>query len=236
MDLSPELVLITGLVAGFIHALTGPDHLSAIAPLAIESRKAAWKIGLFWGLGHSGGIWILAVILFFFRNLFPIAQLSRWSEKAVGIVLIGIGIWSIRRVFQKKIHIHSHHHDGIEHCHIHYHEETPAVSSTSPLHEHSPHYHTHASLGIGLLHGVAGSNHFLGALPVLAFPTQTLAALYVLGFGLGAILGMIVFSFFLSRMVFSRLLDTKRKGKWLNICFGSLAIGVGLFWLFGGGE
>ncbi|WP_235277497.1 hypothetical protein [Methylacidiphilum kamchatkense] len=66
MDLSPELVLITGLVAGFIHALTGPDHLSAIAPLAIESRKAAWKIGLFWGLGHSGGIWILAVILFFF--------------------------------------------------------------------------------------------------------------------------------------------------------------------------
>ncbi|MFZ2323684.1 MAG: hypothetical protein WAV89_08310 [Ignavibacteriaceae bacterium] len=33
------LVAFTGFIAGFFHVLTGPDHLAAISPIAIEKKK-----------------------------------------------------------------------------------------------------------------------------------------------------------------------------------------------------
>ncbi|QSR88413.1 sulfite exporter TauE/SafE family protein [Methylacidiphilum caldifontis] len=221
---------VSGLLVGIGHALSGPDHLAALAPLTLEKKSGFWKVGLYWGLGHSGGIWILGIMLFFLRKFFPIILLSNWAERTVGLVLIGIGIWGIRRSFRDHLHVHYHAHDGLEHCHIHFHKER-VVSSKEHLVE--DHHHVHAPLGIGLLHGIAGSGHFFSALPVLSFPRSSMAITYILGFGLGAILGMVIFAFLLGKMI--RIKVFFNRGKWLRRLFGSLAIGVGLFWVIEGG-
>jgi len=40
------IAVITGLIAGLIHVLTGPDHLTAIAPLAVRRPHRAWIPGV----------------------------------------------------------------------------------------------------------------------------------------------------------------------------------------------
>ena len=41
--------VLTGLAAGGTHVVTGPDHMAAVAPLAIDSKRKSWKAGLMWG-------------------------------------------------------------------------------------------------------------------------------------------------------------------------------------------
>ena len=36
--------LTAGLIASILHVITGPDHLAAVMPFAVESKKKAWKI------------------------------------------------------------------------------------------------------------------------------------------------------------------------------------------------
>jgi hypothetical protein len=46
----------TGLIAGGLHTLTGPDHLAALAPLCIgRSRLQSFSVGALWGCGHDAG-------------------------------------------------------------------------------------------------------------------------------------------------------------------------------------
>ena len=157
-----------GLIASILHVLTGPDHLAAVMPFAIESKRKAWKIGLFWGIGHLIGMLSIGILFLIFKDLIPVEQISNYSEQIVGIVLIGIGLWSFYRIFyQRKNHKHLHvHSENAPVIHKHQHEH---------LHEQS-HHHKHkkdlkqsnfASLSIGFLHGLAGISHFLLFLPVL---------------------------------------------------------------------
>ncbi len=220
------VVFITGLAAGSIHVLTGPDHLAAIAPLSIEGKNANWLIGLKWGLGHSGGVILVGLFALLFRELIPIDLISNYSERIVGIVLIGIGLWGIKKVIYKNIHIHEHRHDGERHIHIHTHASLKMHNKTSV------HSHSHAALGIGVIHGFAGSAHLLGVLPALALPTRFEAITYLISFGVGSISAMIIFSIIVSSLSvkFSVLGDKAYHG--LLTTFSMAAIVLGGFWLF----
>ncbi|RMF74124.1 MAG: High-affinity nickel transporter, partial [Planctomycetota bacterium] len=44
-------VLASGLLAGTVHVVSGPDHLVAIAPLSASDGRAGWRAGLWWGAG-----------------------------------------------------------------------------------------------------------------------------------------------------------------------------------------
>jgi hypothetical protein len=46
----------TGLTLGAVQVWMGPDHLAAIAPLAVRRARRAWLPGARWGLGHSAGV------------------------------------------------------------------------------------------------------------------------------------------------------------------------------------
>jgi hypothetical protein len=64
---------LTGFVAGWLHVLSGPGHLTAVAPIAINDHRKAWVTGLNWGLGHaSGGVGLKHLCIFrpqdFFRR------------------------------------------------------------------------------------------------------------------------------------------------------------------------
>ncbi len=184
--------VVTGLVLGAIHVVSGPDHLAAVAPFAAESRRKAWKIGLRWGVGHAGGVLFIGLLSLLLHDWLPLDAISSWSERLVGVVLIGIGLWGLRRALSGRVHTHEHEHNGEKHVHIHTHD-----GATAHSHSHEggvEHRHTHAAFAVGTLHGVAGSSHFLGVLPALAFPTMTEAVWYLTAFGIGTVAAMVVFS------------------------------------------
>ena len=74
------LIALTGLAAGFIHVITGPDHLAAIAPLSVNNKRSTWLIGFRWGLGHTSGVFIIGMLAMIFREIIPVDLISSYSE------------------------------------------------------------------------------------------------------------------------------------------------------------
>lgn len=211
MTVSLLVAALAGISAGTIHALSGPDHLSAVAPLVINERSRRWRMGLFWGIGHSLGVWIIGLIALVLRGFLPIESLSSWSERLVGVVLIGVGLWGLRRAFAARLpapHIH--------------HEDEEEAGKKRP---------GRAAVLIGGLHGLAGSSHIVGLLPALAFPSRAASAAYVVGFGLGAILGMTAFSTTFGLFAHRITGRGVRAYQTLLACFSAAAILVGGYWL-----
>ena len=149
------------------------------------------------------------------KNFVHVEKVSLVSERLVGVLLIGIGIWGIRKAF--KMTIHSHSHENSDHDHLHVHIEG---------NDHKN--HTHAALGIGILHGLAGASHFLGVLPALAMPTKTLSIFYIASFGIGTISAMILFSEVMGRLAL-------RSGVFLKktmYSFSCATLLLGIYWIF----
>lgn len=216
---------IAGFAAGSIHVLTGPDHLAAISPLAIESKKSTWIIGFRWGLGHTAGVGLIGLLALLGRELIPVEIISSFSERLVGLVLIAIGIWGIHKALSRKIHAHHHVHGGSEHVHVHAHLAGDHKSEKA-------HHHTHAALAVGIIHGFAGSSHFLGILPALAMPTRMDAAIYLLAFGAGTICAMMAFASFMGILAVRLAQRGVPFYHRLLIGFSSLSIIIGCVWFF----
>jgi hypothetical protein len=120
---------------------------------------------------------VLAVLL---RDLLPpLDVISAWSERLVGGALIALGFWALRTAL--KIHAAPHTHGRVTHDHLRAEGGPPLVRRSG---------HTHASFFMGVLHGLAGSSHFLGVLPALALPTRAAALAYIVAFGVGSIVAM----------------------------------------------
>lgn len=222
--------VLAGLIAGVVHVLSGPDHLAAVAPLALRDgrRGRAWASGLWWGVGHTSGVWVLAALALLFREAIPVDLISGWSERIVGVVLIGVGLWAMRSALRTRIHMHEHTHGGETHLHIHAHR---AGADTGHDHPRAHAGHSHAPLGIGLLHGVAGTSHLVGVLPSLLMPTRADAALYVAAYGLGSITAMTGFTHVLGRLLGG--LRGERLYRRLLGGTGLAAMGVGVWWFVG---
>ena len=74
---------IAGIVAGFIHVLSGPDHLAAIAPYAVDGKSRAWRTGVRWGLGHTTGVLGLGLLLLLLRDALPLDAVCGISRSSV---------------------------------------------------------------------------------------------------------------------------------------------------------
>jgi ABC-type nickel/cobalt efflux system permease component RcnA len=183
------IAALTGLLAGAIHVLSGPDHLTAIAPLALRRRERAWLPGLRWGLGHSSGLAVVGLLSLWLRTKLPVDLISSWGDRIVGVMLFGIGFWALRHALRGNIHAHEHDHSGDPHIHLHVHDHGHAPEKKAP------HQHTHAAFAIGALHGLAGSSHVLGILPMLALPSTTQAITYLGAFAIGTVGAMATFSY-----------------------------------------
>lgn len=182
------LVAVAGLAAGAIHVLAGPDHLAALAPLVADRRRRAWRAGARWGLGHAAGVLLVGAVALALRGWLPVERLSGWGERLVGVVLIGIGWWGLRRAAGMSVHAHAHDHDGGRHVHLHVH--APGRVHDEPAHAGHP----HAAFAVGVVHGCAGGSHVFGILPALALPAVAASAAYLLAFGAGTVAAMGAFA------------------------------------------
>jgi hypothetical protein len=200
------LAALAGLLAGLVHALSGPDHLSAVAPLVIGEPRRRWRMGLFWGIGHSFGVWAVGLLALALRGILPLEYLSSWSERLVGAVLIGVGLWGLRRAFVARL---------------------PHAHPEQPRHPRPG----RAAVWIGSLHGLAGSSHILGLLPALALPSRGASLAYVVGFGLGAVMAMTAFSSAFGLMAARVTARGPRAYQAMLASFSAAAIVIGGYWL-----
>lgn len=223
--------LFAGIIAAMLHVVSGPDHLAAVTPFAIESKKKAWKVGLFWGFGHLSGMLVIGVLFMAFKEILPVESISEHSEKLVGWVLIALGIWIFVRIFYKGKH---------RHMHVHV-ENSPVIHKHDHIHDvDKVHNHVHAKLkqgvlasySVGFLHGLAGVAHFLLFLPVIGFATRWAASKYIIGFAVGTLVAMIAFAMVIGKISsFSKNDHNDTFFKGLRLSGALFAIVIGIYWL-----
>jgi len=217
------LMALSAAVAGAMHVLSGPDHLAALAPLAIERPRRSWLAGWTWGLGHAAGVVLVATLAVLLRDLLPAVDvISAWGERVVGGALIGIGLWAVRRSL--RVGDERHTHDGVPHSHTHV-RRGPALLTRVG--------HAHAAFLMGILHGVAGTSHFLGVLPALALPTRAASLTYVAIFGLASIAAMTGFAAVVGAVADRPSVQGARAHQGLALAGAAVAILVGGVWVAG---
>ncbi|MDC2864065.1 HoxN/HupN/NixA family nickel/cobalt transporter [Bacillus sp. BP-3] len=217
-------ILALGFVLGIKHAIE-PDHVIAVSTIASQSKKLSRSTlaGVFWGIGHTATLFIIGIILIFMKGEIP----EKWAmslEFLVGIMLVYLGVTTVFSL--KNIHVHQHEHDGEEHKHIHSHIH-------SGKHEHQ-HQHKNVSylksMFIGLVHGLAGS----GAMVLLTMSTVKSvweAAIYILIFGVGTVIGMLFFTTIIGiPFVFSA--QKISLNKTLTQITGSISIIFGIYYMY----
>ena len=191
----PETSFLTLLSFGFLlglrHAMDA-DHLAAVSTVLARhpSVRASGSIGFFWGLGHTLVLLFVGGAVLALNVTIP-ETLTIAFEFGVGLMLVGLGVSLATRLARARWHLHTHEHDGERHLHFHSHQAGP------------DHVHSHwlrrsmQPLLIGMAHGLAGS----AALMLLVLSTVTTLGqgiTYILVFGVGSILGMMLLGLVIS--------------------------------------
>lgn len=85
----------TGFVFGIFHVLAGPDHLSALATLSVGNSWKAMTLGIRWGLGHSTGLVVVAIIFISLKGDLDLSRVGRICNMLLGFFMITIGIYGV---------------------------------------------------------------------------------------------------------------------------------------------
>ena len=102
------LSLIYGAGSGALHALTGPDHVLSLGPVALRHPRQSFRIGLDWGLGHAVGTLLLGLPAVFLARLFDLALLAEHGTRVAGVVLMltaALSLYSLSRARSTVIRI-----------------------------------------------------------------------------------------------------------------------------------
>lgn len=209
-----NIIFFSAILASILHVISGPDHLAAVTPLAIATKKQGWKTGAGWGLGHLMGMLIVGGLFFVFRDLIPLEQISEFSEQIVALVLIGVGFWALY-----KIKIARNNNNKIK--------DEDYLNSDLKITKQQ----LYSSFSIGFLHGLAGIAHFILLLPILALDTYFDALQYLVGFAIGTVFAMTIYSFVIGYVSsYSTKMQSPFFHKFIQL-FGALfAIGIGIYW------
>ena len=216
--------LLLGFFLGMRHA-TDADHVVAIATIVSRERSMVGSalIGAAWGVGHTMTVMAVGAAIIVFGVVIP-PRLGLSMEFAVGIMLVLLGILTLtgmgRAVGVAHVHagvpgghghaldLHDHLHAHGDYLHQHPHGHLPGAHGH--VEEHTPlarldrsglgrmaYYSWLRPFVVGLVHGLAGSAAV--ALMVLSIIREPLAAVgYLLLFGLGTIVGMMLITLILS--------------------------------------
>lgn len=180
MEITLLSVLALGFLLGIKHAIE-PDHVIAVSTIASKSKKLwdASLAGVFWGIGHTATLFTIGIILIVMKG-----DLSdKWSmtlEFLVGIMLVYLGIASLLSSKKNKQQADLQ-------------EEHPTIDylENNPVNKKEQSYLK--SLFIGFVHGLAGSAAMV-LLTMSTVNTVWQGSLYILIFGVGTTIGMLVFT------------------------------------------
>ncbi len=227
MDTSLYAALGLGFLLGIRHAMDA-DHVAAVSTLVSQHRSLSRSclLGTFWGLGHTLALLAAGIATIALRlSISP--ELEKAFERGVGCMLVLLGAHVLLRSLATwRLHAHEHPHGDHSHRHLH-------------LHLGGPPGHRHAHLLrmggrpflVGLLHGMAGSAALV-LLVAAAIPSPVGGLLYILVFGAGSTMGMLVLSGLIG-LPFVVAADRSRSALvFIQILSGvtSTVLGVTLLW------
>ena len=184
--------LFLGFVLGLAHACD-PDHLVAVGALTAEAKNArqASVLGMVWGAGHTIALTLIGILVLSVKWTLP-HQFSFLMEAIVGLIIVLLGFNLVWQSFQKiTIHTHQHKHEETIHSHVHVH------GSDTLTHHHHRMSTTIKTLGVGFVHGLAGSAA-LSLAVMSSMPSTVVGVIYIVIFGIGSMGGMLIMSTLLS--------------------------------------
>jgi ABC-type nickel/cobalt efflux system permease component RcnA len=226
------LLLTTAVTLGALHTIA-PDHLAAVS--VFVSRRPGWRravaYGARWGLGHSITILLVGLVVLLSQLRLP-AAFEANVDRVVGVVLIGLGahaLWRAWRAWRLDgaavTHAHPHHHaGGLVHAHGHTHTHGEG-------HGHSHVEDGRKLLGIGMLHGLAGSGALVVALPAAAAQSTAGSLGYLAAFGVGTIVAMSALAAALGAVVHAASAEHQRVERIAVAVAGAASVGVGIWWM-----
>lgn len=218
-------ILALGFSLGLLHAFDA-DHIMAVSGLSMQSTETPGRrlmvvrtarYCLRWALGHGGVLLAITIALIGFDRQLP-AVVPALAERAVGLMLIALGVWIIVTTWRSRIGLRLHRHGDHVHMHL--------SADDNGRHDHRP-------VLLGMTHGLAGSAPFLALLPVLGTRSYTLAIAYMLLFCTGVVAAMLVFGFCLGHVqsALARLGTRVLHGS--RLLLGAASVGFGIYWLAG---
>ena len=179
------LVIGLGLILGMRHA-TDADHLVALSTIVSKQRsvRRAAVIGSVWGLGHTVTIFVVGSFIVLFGVHIP-TRLGLSMEFSVAVMLVVLGVLNLTGLTQRVTTHFTTTGRKVEQV-----DRGTLHRARGSIQEVGL-YHYIRPLVIGLIHGLAGSAAV--ALLVLSTIRRPLwAAAYLLIFGVGTILGMML--------------------------------------------
>ncbi len=229
----PEATILTAISFGFFlgarHALDA-DHIVAVTTIVSRNRSLLRSalVGLSWGIGHTLTLFAVGFGVLVFKLTIP-DRLALSMEFVVGVILVLLGVSLIWQLVAGRTHVHWHQHEDKRHLHSHSHNE--ALD-----HDHK---HIRRSLLIGMVHGLAGS----GVLIPLILSTMSSVVqglFFLLVFGVGSILSMLLFSGLISLPFRLAAGLSLRLNLWVQgvASIISILLGLSIMWQagFGGGS
>lgn len=205
-------LLSLAFLLGLVHALDA-DHIMAVSTLSGSRPGFRQSIAFCsrWAIGHGSALLIVALFVLVL-DWGKADAVSHIAEQAVGLILILLGIWVWRDIRRQGLHLHFHQH-GKNIIHAHWHEHQPTQEKNS-------HQHKHSATLVGMVHGVAGSAPLLAIIPMSQFDSVLSSLLYIVIFGLGVFISMLLFGGALGRIFV--LIAAKGQGL-INLLRGLIA-------------
>jgi nickel/cobalt transporter (NicO) family protein len=192
--------VVSGLASGALHAVSAPDHVVGLAPLALERRTGAWHVGLLWGAGHALGSAAIGVVLVAALSAANLSVAEAWGERAAGIALAALGLAGLVR------RTHAHAHAGA------------AAGETRPG----------AVMLVGLVHGGTGAAGLLLLLPGALAGSGAERIGYLAGFAAGSTVAMAGLTAALAAL--SRAMGVGRVAARLARVASGISIPIGVWW------
>jgi hypothetical protein len=257
MSLNVVSFLLLGFFLGMRHA-TDADHVVAIATIVSRERSMAGSalIGVAWGVGHTMTVMVVGVAIIVFGVVIP-PKLGLSMEFAVGIMLVLLGILTLTGMgrtvgvahahvsgadghsldFHDHLHahgdyLHRHPHGDGADAHGHAEEQTPLARLDRIGRSRIAFYQWLRPFAVGLVHGLAGSA--AAALMVLSIIREPTAALgYLLLFGFGTIVGMMLITLLLSAPFAFTAVNLPKFNWRLRVASGLISFVFGLILIYG---
>lgn len=93
---------LAGMGLGALHAVTGPDHVLALAPEVVARPRDAWRSGLSWGAGHALGTAAWLALAALAASVVEATWVSALSERIAGAALAAMGAVAIARALRRR--------------------------------------------------------------------------------------------------------------------------------------
>jgi ABC-type nickel/cobalt efflux system permease component RcnA len=223
------VALLIALALGLRHA-SDPDHLVAVTSLvAVDGGdvRGAARLGAWWGAGHATALLVIGIPLILFKSSVP-SWLERGAETAVGVVILVLALrivskW-VRGDFRAGRHPHPRLGGPNPHRHLHHRRQ--------PEHRHRNVRSPRQALGIGLLHGLAGTGA-VALLLIAAMPGKVEAAAALAVFAPMSAVSMTLCTTAFAWLLTRRLIDPLYRTVLIpafgvfGLLFGSWYVGIG---------